>query len=77
LATGLADRAGTLAEAITWAEEIATFAPLTLAYNKRILNGVADAAEIERRFGEIWGSQDAEESANARVERRLPRFSGR
>jgi enoyl-CoA hydratase len=77
LAVGLADRAGTLDDALAWAEEIASFAPLTLAYNKRILNGVADAEEIAQRFAEIWSSQDSEESAIARIEKRSPRFSGR
>jgi enoyl-CoA hydratase len=75
--TGLADRLGTLDDALAWAEEIATFAPLTLAYNKVVLNNVADAAEIQRRFAEIWASNDAEESANARIERRPPRFTGK
>jgi enoyl-CoA hydratase len=34
---GLADRAGDLADALTWAKELAGLAPLTLAYTKRAL----------------------------------------
>lgn len=77
VAVGLADRAGDLADAIAWAAEIATFAPLTLAYNKRTLNGWADEAELQQRYAEIWSSQDAGEAAAAWTERRPPSFTGR
>ncbi len=77
LRVGLADRTGTLDDAISWASEIATFAPLTLAYNKRTLNGWADAAELDQLYAEIWSSRDAAEAAAAWTEKRAPGFTGR
>ena len=82
LATGLADRAGTLDDAVAWAKEIATLAPLTLAHNKLILNGSADGspvdgATIEASFRTVWESEDVREAATARDEKRPPVFKGR
>ena len=78
LACGLADRAGTLDDAIAWAHEIAAFAPLTLAHNKLVLNGSsADDAAIEKSFADVWASDDVQEAALARTERRAPVFRGR
>ena len=78
LATGLADRAGTLDDAVAWATEIATLAPLTLAHNKLILNGSADDdAAIEASFRTVWESEDVREAATARDEKRPPVFKGR
>jgi len=77
ISVGLADRAGSLHDALAWAEEIADFAPLTLAFNKRILNGWADEDEVAQRYAEIWASADAAEAAEAWQEKRLPRFHGR
>lgn len=74
--TGLADRAGDLDVAITWAEQISDFAPLTLAYTKRVLNGWADEAETASRYAEVWSSSDAAEAAQAWREKRSPRFTG-
>jgi enoyl-CoA hydratase len=75
LACGLADRAGTLDDAITWAHEIATLAPLSLAHNKLILNGATDA-EAEESFRAVWASEDVREAALARDEKRAPDFKG-
>ena len=78
LACGLADRAGTLDDAIGWALEIATLAPLTLAHNKLILNGSPeDDAAIEASFDAVWASDDVREAAAARAEKRSPEFKGR
>ncbi len=78
LACGLADRAGTLDDAIAWAREIAAFAPLTLAHNKLVLNGTtADDEAIEKSFADVWASDDVQEAALARTERRAPVFRGR
>lgn len=78
LACGLADRAGTLDDAIAWAHEIAAFAPLTLAYNKLVLNGTpADDPAIEQGFADVWASDDVQEAAQARTDRRAPVFRGR
>jgi enoyl-CoA hydratase len=77
LGCGLADRAGTLADAIAWAHEIATFAPLTLAHNKLVLNGSRDDdAAIAESFAAVWASADVEEAAQARLEKRPPVFEG-
>jgi enoyl-CoA hydratase len=75
LACGLADRAGTLDDAVAWAQEIATLAPLTLAHNKLVLNGGSDD-EIARTFAACWASGDVREAAQARVEKRPPVFRG-
>lgn len=75
LAQGLADRAGTLDDALAWAQEIATLAPLSLAHNKLTLNGADDAA-VERSFAACWASEDVREAAVARTEKRAPVFRG-
>jgi len=78
LTHGLADRPGTLDDALAWAQEIAALAPLTLAHNKLVLNGSAeDDAEIERSFERVWLSQDVQEAGRARAEKRPPVFEGR
>lgn len=77
LACGLADRAGTFDDALAWAREIATYAPLTLAHNKLVLNGAAgDEADIEQSFTRVWASADVREAATARSEKRPPVFTG-
>lgn len=83
LACGLADRAGTLDDAIAWTHEIARLAPLTLAHNKLILNGTQadgsaiDEGAIEASFEAVWASDDVREAAAARAEKRPPVFKGR
>lgn len=74
-AAGLVDRDGTLADAIVWAKEIATLAPLSLAHNKAILTGASDAA-IAESFAACWASSDVREAAEARLEKRAPNFRG-
>jgi len=76
LACGLADRPGTLDDALAWAHEIARLAPLTLAHNKLVLNGTADDDRIARSFDDVWASQDVKEAALARTEKRDPIFRG-
>ncbi|MGA8255051.1 MAG: enoyl-CoA hydratase [Nocardioides sp.] len=76
LACGLADRPGTLDDAMRWAEEIATLAPLTLAHNKLVLND-GTKAEIDASFAACWASADVREAAAARAEKRTPVFTGR
>jgi enoyl-CoA hydratase len=77
LACGLVDSAGTLADAVAWAHELAKLAPLAIAHSKLVLNGVADDAQIEQSFAAVWASADVEEAARARTERRTPVFEGR
>ncbi|GAA1732022.1 enoyl-CoA hydratase [Aeromicrobium alkaliterrae] len=77
LLCGLADRAGTLEDALAWAHEIAALAPLALAHNKLVLNGsTADDAAIEQSFRDVWASEDVRESLTARDEKRRPVFRG-
>jgi enoyl-CoA hydratase len=76
LSAGLADRAGTLDDALAWAHEIAELAPLALAHNKLVLNGGGDEA-VNASFEAVWASDDVREAAAARAEKRSPRFVGR
>ena len=78
LAVGLADRAGTRADAVAWAHQIAELAPLALAHNKLVLNSSpADDAAIEASFAAVWASEDVREAAAARDGKRSPQFRGR
>lgn len=77
LACGLAQRAGSLDEAVAWAEEIAALAPLTVAYSKLALNGEAGEVELAAAFEACWASADFAEGRLARTEKRPPRFVGR
>jgi enoyl-CoA hydratase len=80
LACGLADRAGDLDVALAWAERMTGLAPLTLAYNKRVLNSLAepetDEAELMAAFEGCWSSADLAEGRLAREEKRRPAFRG-
>ena len=75
LAAGLADRAGTLDDALAWAQEVAELAPLALAHNKLVLNGGNDEA-VNASFEAVWASDDVREAAAARSEKRAPNFTG-
>jgi len=72
----LADRTGSVQEAIAWAQELAELAPLTHAHNKLVLNGGSDA-DIAETFARCWASEDLQEALEARSEKRPPIFSGR
>lgn len=76
LGCGLADRTGDLDEAIGWAHELAGLAPLAIRHSKTILAGGSDE-EIAATFAACWASEDVQESARARQERRAPVFRGR
>jgi enoyl-CoA hydratase len=76
VAAGLVDRAGTLDEALAWADEIAQLAPLAIAHNKLVLNGGDDEA-VSASFEAVWASADVREAAAARDEKRPPVFDGR
>ena len=76
VAAGLADRAGTLDDALAWAHEIAELAPLALAHNKLVLNG-GDDETVHASFQAVWASDDVREAAAARAEKRSPEFTGR
>ncbi|WP_460439812.1 enoyl-CoA hydratase [Amycolatopsis stemonae] len=78
---GLADRLGTLADAMAWAREIAEFAPLSLQYSKTALESLFEPQPSEPRLDELfdscWSSEDFAESRRAHAEKRAPRFRGR
>jgi len=76
LDVGLADRPGTLDDAMAWAHEIAVLAPLSLAHNKLVLNG-GDEKAIAASFAACWASDDVREAALARTAKRAPIFGGR
>ncbi|HPU12549.1 MAG TPA: enoyl-CoA hydratase [Aeromicrobium sp.] len=73
---GLADRTGNLAEAISWAHQIANLAPLAIAHNKLVVNGVLDDDEVSASFTAVWASEDVKEASLARAEKRTPIFKG-
>lgn len=78
---GLVDRVGSLEQALTWAREIADFAPLSLRYSKRALHSLFEPPgqypDLEAAFEECWCSEDLAEGRLARQEKREPRFRGR
>lgn len=78
---GLVDRIGELDEALVWAEEIASCAPLSLSYSKRALESLFEPrsqdGDLDLAFDACWASEDFAESQKARLERRSPRFVGR
>ncbi len=80
-ACGLADRAGDLADAVAWADRMTGLAPLTVAYNKAVLNalGEPDAKEaaLAASFDACWASVDLAEGRRARAEKRTPVFRGK
>src|SRR5262249_7240379 len=80
LACGLADKAGDLDVALDWAQKMATLAPLTLAYNKRVLNSLGEPDPDEKAlrvgFEEVWAADDLNEGRRARAEKRSPVFRG-
>ncbi len=73
---GLVDRPGDVSAAIEWAQEIARLAPLSLAYNKSVLNG-ASKEVTDAGFAACWSSADVQEGFKARAEKRNPVFEGR
>lgn len=80
LACGLADRRGSLEDAVEWAQAMTEFAPLTLAYTKQVLNEDFEADFDPRHraaFDACWASEDREEGRLARAERRPPIFQGK
>ncbi|WCO67688.1 enoyl-CoA hydratase [Iamia majanohamensis] len=78
---GLAQRLGPPEEARSWAAEIATKAPLTIAGHKLVLNALdpplPDDPAVGEAFDRAWSSDDLVEGKAAFAERRPPDFQGR
>jgi enoyl-CoA hydratase len=79
-ACGLANKIGGLDVALEWAKSIGDLAPLTLRHLKLVFNddGSLDPPnDIQRAAYEAaWGSKDAVEARNARLEKRPAVFTG-
>lgn len=73
-AAGVVHRLGTLDDALTWAAETATLAPLTLAAHKL---GVEGSDDFDAAREHAWHSADAAEGRAAFLEKRPARFEGR
>ncbi|RZT86335.1 enoyl-CoA hydratase [Pseudonocardia sediminis] len=81
-ARGLVDSLGERDDALALATDIATMAPLTLAYNKLAVNSYGRGAsaagtDLDAEFERCWDSEDIQEGRVARSEKRPPRFNGR
>ncbi len=80
---GFVQRIGSVEDALGWADEIASLAPLTLAGLKLSLNrlempvGRGDDPDVEAAWEAAWSSEDLREGIAAFRERRRPVFHGR
>jgi enoyl-CoA hydratase len=78
---GLAQRSGRLDDALAWADEIASLAPLTIAGHKLALNRnepqSPEDPDVAAAFRAAWSSADLAEGMAAFRERRPPQFEGR
>lgn len=74
---GMVQRLGGLDEALAWATEIASLAPLTIAGHKLTLEHPDDTDAVSAAFAKAWSSDDVTEGRAAFRERRPPRFTGR
>jgi enoyl-CoA hydratase len=77
---GFVHRLGGLEEALTWADEVAALAPLTVAAHKLALerSGPPPRADplVDEARARAWASADSEEGRAAFLEKRPARFTG-
>lgn len=80
VASGGIHRVGTLQDALAWAADLVTLAPLTMATHKLALetSGAAPEANhaVEIARAAAWASADAEEGRQAFLAKRTPDFHG-
>jgi enoyl-CoA hydratase len=80
-ASGMVQRLGRLDDALAWAEQLASLAPLTIAGHKVGLEEASAAATPTdgylEAFNRAWGSTDLQEGMAAFRERRPADFEGR
>lgn len=74
--SGFVHRIGDPQHAITWAEELAQLAPLTIRAHKLALER-AEPDAVETARAAAWDSADADEGRRAFLEKRRPDFQGR
>lgn len=81
LTRGLADRIGTVEDARVLAQEIASYAPLSLRYSKHAVQALSEPDIwddiLDDEFDQCWTSADFTESQLARAENRSPKFVGK
>ncbi len=81
LRAGLAQRIGTLDDALGWAEHITQLAPLSLTGHKIALNDAeqvgGQTGRFDTAFRTAWESTDLQEGLAAFRERRPAKFTGR
>lgn len=77
---GFVNRGGALPDAISWAEQIALLAPLTIAGHKVMLEKLEEtpphSPDVEVAFTRAWRSEDFAEGIDAFRNRRAPHFKG-
>ena len=80
LRLGLVNRSGYLDQAVSWAEEIANLAPLSISGHKLMLEPLAPGAggrpAVAAAFSAAWRSADLQEGLAAFREHRQPEFGG-
>jgi enoyl-CoA hydratase len=78
---GLVQRIGDLSDALGWADELSSLAPLTIAGHKLALNRlepeIVDDPEFDAAFRRAWSSADLKEGIAAFREGRRASFQGR
>ena len=80
IASGGIHRHGSLGDALTWAQEIAALAPLTISAHKLGLERSALPPAVDELYesarAAAWASNDAEEGRTAFLDKRRPHFQG-